>query len=109
MPQSRVHADNAARQRAYRERQAAARAAELARKGLPPTPAVSTMPSTARWTALIETARAALETAYNEMYDYAEERTETWKASARGEAMQERLDELQLALQATEEIAPISR
>lgn len=94
MPQPRVHADHAARQRAYRERQRQARAAELTAKGMPPAPPIPTMPSRQRWDALIEQARAALETARDEMQAYWDERTPAWQEGEKGEAMQARIDAL---------------
>ena len=51
MPQHRRHADAAAKQRAYRTRQAEARLAEQRAKGLPPAAPIPTLPSHARWQA----------------------------------------------------------
>jgi hypothetical protein len=89
---------NAERQAAWRRRQGAARASERAAKGLPGAPVLATMPGTARWQALIEQARAALETARDEMQAYFDDRSETWQDGERGEAMQERLDALDAIL-----------
>ena len=62
MPQQRQYPDNAAKQRAYRARQAQARRSELTAKGLPPAPPLPTLPSRARWEALFAQARHALQT-----------------------------------------------
>src|SRR5579859_6251530 len=74
MPQQRRYEDNAAKQRAYRARQAQARREEQQAKGLPPAPPLPTLPGTARWQALLTQARLALETARDEMQAYYEDR-----------------------------------
>jgi hypothetical protein len=61
MPQHRQYSDAAAKQRAYRARQAQARRDELRAKGLPPAPPLPTVPSRARWQALLAHARLYLE------------------------------------------------
>lgn len=86
MPTPRRHTDQAARQKAYRERQEAARLAALAAKNLPPAPAIPTMPGEKRWAALTAQARAALETMQREMQDYYDERSETWQEGEKGAA-----------------------
>lgn len=98
MPTPRQHTDAAARQAAYRARQAQERKTERAAKGLPPAPQVATMPGTARWAALVETARAAIGTACEEMRAYYDDRSEEWQEGERGEAMQERIDALEAIL-----------
>lgn len=95
MPQERKYRDQAERQRAYRERQAAARWSELAKKGLPASAAVPTMPSQARWSGLLASALQNVETARDEMQTYWDERTERWQDSERGEAMAERIAALE--------------
>lgn len=95
MPTPKVHADNVARQRAYRQRQREARQAELAAKGLPAAPPISTMPSRQRWAALLATARAALQTAQEEMASYHDDRSETWQQSERGEAIAAHIEALE--------------
>ena len=96
MPRPRLNPERnltpAEKQAAYRERQKQARLAELQRKGLPPVPAVPTMPGTARWKALAEQARVALATMQAEMEAYYEDRSEEWQESERGEAMQEKIE-----------------
>jgi len=98
MPTPRRYRTAAERQAAWRARQAEARNRERAERGLPPAPSVPTMPSTARWNALLAMAKAALEAARNEMQEYYDDRSETWQAGERGEAMQERIDALDTIL-----------
>ena len=94
MPTPRQYTTNAERQKAYRERQQQARKAELQRKGLPPSPAVATMPGTRRWNALIEQARTPLDTCREEMQTYFDDRSEQWQESDKAQEMQERIDTL---------------
>lgn len=85
-------------QKAYRERQKLAREEELRKKGLPASRPIPTMPDTPRWNALLDAARAALETAQQEMQAYIEERSEEWQDSERGQALQERLEQIEEAI-----------
>jgi hypothetical protein len=94
MSQVKHYPNAAARQRAYRERQAQARRVEQEAKGLPPAPPIATLPGRARWQALIEQARLALETARDEMQSYWDDRSEAWQEGERGEAMQGRIEAL---------------
>jgi len=87
MPAQRQYSDQAEKQRAYRQRQAAALAAQLAAKGVPAAAAVPTMPSRARWAALLTNALEGVETAREEMQAYWDGRTERWQDSDRGSAM----------------------
>jgi len=105
MPTPRKHKDPAARQAAWRARQAEARARERLEKGLPPAPPIPTMPGEARWRALLELAVNALQTAHDEMEEYAEDRTEAWQESERGEALRERIEALEGVIADAEEIA----
>jgi hypothetical protein len=95
LPTPRKHADTAAKHRAYRERAAASRAAEREAKGLPKAPAIPTIPGTARWAALIEVARAALETAAVEMQGYYDDRSEAWQEGDRGESLRAKLEAIE--------------
>ena len=98
MPRPRLNPEKiltpAEKQKAYRERQKQARITERQQKGLPPAPAVPTMPGTARWNALIVQAQAALDTCLEEMQTYFDDRSEQWQESERGEQMQERIDQI---------------
>jgi len=78
MPETKKHLSNAARQRAYRCRQNAARRAEQAAKGLP-----------------------ALA---SEMQDYADDRSEQWQDSDKSQAFQEALELVEAARDAAQEI-----
>ena len=100
MPQPRHHADNATKQRAYRARQADARRSEQEAKGLPPAPPVPTLPSRARWQALLTHARLALETTRDEMQSYYDARSETWQEGDRAAALLEQIENLEQALEA---------
>jgi hypothetical protein len=106
MPQQRQYPDAAAKQRAYRARQTQARRAEQEAKGLPPTPPLPTLPSRARWQALLEAARRFLETAHDEMQAYYEDRSEAWQQGERAAALQDRLDALAQILDDLEVLPP---
>src|SRR5216683_8357206 len=94
MPQQRQHADAAAKQRAYRARQAQARRDELQARGLPPAPPIPTLRSRARWHALLDQARLSLARARDEMQAYYDDRSEAWQEGERAATLQERLDTL---------------
>ena len=98
MPQSRRYADNAAKQRAYRTRQAQARQEELRANGLPPSAPLPTMPSRARWDGLVAQACQALELVRDEMQTYYDDRSAAWQESERAAALLEYLDQLQAVL-----------
>jgi len=106
MPQHRQHADNAAKQRAYRTRHAQARLSEQQAKGLPPAPPLPTLPSRARWQALLDQARLFLETARDEMQTYYDDRSETWQQSERAATLADHLDSLGQALDALDAVSP---
>ena len=94
MSQQREYPDNAAKQRAYRARQTQARRADQQAKGLPPAPALPTLPSRARWQALLAQARLFLETARDEIQAYYDDRSETWQQGERAALLQDQLDSL---------------
>ena len=91
MPSPKKHGSHAKRQAAYRQRCRQAREAELADRGLPASPAIPTMPGTARWNATILRAQALLESVRAEMEEYHAERSDAWQESERGDAFTERL------------------
>jgi len=97
MPTPSIHANPAARQAAYRARLAEARRKELEAKGMPPLPAVATMPGNERWQALVRQASHLLQTVQDEMQDYYDERSPAWCESERGVAFQDRLEAVQEA------------
>ena len=94
MPPIKHYPTNAARQKAFRDREALARQKERQAKGLPMAPAIPTIPAEPRRSALIEHARSALHTARDEMQDYHADRTESWQQSDRAEAHLERIEML---------------
>lgn len=106
MPQQRQYPDNAAKQRAYRVRQAQARRTEQQAKGLPPAPPLPTLPSRARWQALLVHARLALETARDEMQAYYDERSEAWQQGERAATLAEQIDQLEVVLNDLEALPP---
>jgi len=89
MPTPRKYEGGAARQRAYRKRAMAARLAERELKGFPCAPAIPTMPSTARWRAMIFEARALLCQVEREIQDYIDDRSEAWQESEPAERLDE--------------------
>lgn len=106
MPQQRQYADNAAKQRAYRARQAQARRTELQAKGLPPAPPLPTLPSRARWEALVAQARHALETTCDEIQTYSDGRSAAWQDSERAATMADQLQQLQALLDDLDALPP---
>lgn len=105
MPTPRRYASPAERQSAYRRRCAALRSKELEAKGMPPLPAIASMPGHDRWQAVIRQASQLIETVQEEMGDYYEQRSENWRESDRGEAFLDRLQAVQEAQAAVEELA----
>jgi hypothetical protein len=87
-------AQAALRQRRFRKRQQEARRREQREKGLPPMPKISAMPGKARWQATIEAAEALLSQAAEEMEEYWEYRSETWKESYTAEELLQRKKQL---------------
>ncbi len=88
----------AEKQKAYRERQAAARLKEREAKNIPAAPPIPTVPAKPRWDALIAQAIALLETCHNEMQAYFDERTEQWQEDDRGEALTGRIEAIERAI-----------
>ena len=77
-----------------------ARRSEQEAKGLPPAPPVPTLPSRARWQALLTQARLALETTRDEMQSYYDARSETWQEGDRAAALLGQIENLEQALEA---------
>jgi len=107
MTQPRLHPDPAARQRAYRARQADARRDELLAKGLPPAAPIPSLPSRARWLALQARARTALEAARDEMQAYHDDRSEAWQQGERAAALLEHRDALTQLLDDLDALPPL--
>jgi hypothetical protein len=97
MPTPGKHRSLAEKQKAYRTRQAAERNRLLLAKGLPPLPAISSMPGVPRWKAMREAALALLCAMLAEMESYRDERSEDWQEGERGEAFEEALDQVREA------------
>ena len=104
MPQPRNYLNRAAQQAAYRQRQACSQQELLSLKGLPPLPAIPTMPGQARWTAMIVQAQTLLSQASDEMQSYHEDRSEQWQDGPRAEALLTQLERLQEAVAQLQEI-----
>ena len=69
----------------------------LAKKGLPPLPAIPTLPGHPRWSAMLSQARSLLCAAAAEMQSYQDERSQAWQESPQAEeflARQECLEEI---------------
>ena len=104
MPQARKHASHAARQSAYRRRIEESRQAALAAKGLPPLPAIPSMPGQLRWKASLTNARDLIASTLTEMQDYCAERSDRWHDSDRGAEHDERMATVEAALAAVDEL-----
>ena len=103
MPQPRQYENRAAQQAAYRKRQARSQQELLSLKGLPPLPAIPTMPGAARWSAMIGQAHLLLQEASEQMQSYHDERSEQWQEGPKAEALLARLEHLQEAVAQLEE------
>ncbi len=104
MPQQRKYNTNAARQGAYRARREQARRSALTAKGLPPLPAIATMPGWVRWNASFTAAHALIADSLNEMQGYFDDRSERWQEGERGEEHQERIASVEAAIDAIDEL-----
>ncbi len=94
MPIPKRYASSAARQKAYRHRQKST-------QKLAPIP-VNTGP--ARWRALRKNALFMLEALAAEMRDYIDDRSEAWQESDRAQEFEERIELVETAVQAVDEI-----
>ena len=104
MPQPRKYADRAAPQAAYRKRQTLSQPELRSQKGVPPLPAIPTMPGHARWSALILRAHTLLSEAANEMQSYHDDRSEPWQESDKAEQLLAKLAHLQETMAQLEEL-----
>ena len=102
MARPRKHAGGADRQRAYRARLRGRRVTGL--ESSPAPSAISAMPSTARWSALISQARTCLQTVQDEMQNYFDDRSDAWQEGERGLAFEERIELVETATQAVEDL-----
>ena len=106
MPQPRKHASGAARQAAFRARREEARQVEVAAKGLPSLPAISSMPGWTRWNASLKAAHELIADTLGEMQDYYEDRSERWQESERGETHQEKTSSVEAVFEALGDLLP---
>ena len=90
--------------RAYRQRKEKARIEQIKAKGIPSPAAISSMPSSARWNALIHHAEDALRAVRDEMESYADEWSDNWKECDKADEFQDRLDQIEEALSLVESI-----
>jgi hypothetical protein len=79
----------AQKQAAYRDRQRLKAIGQL-----PDSPAPCNIPAEKRWSTALTQALRLMEQTRDEMQAYAQDRTEQWQESERGEAMQERTESL---------------
>ncbi len=105
MPQPKKYANRAEQQAAYRQRRAVSERELLAQKGLPPLPAIPTLPGYARWRAMLSQAQTLLCTAAQEMQTYHDERSEAWQESAAAEELLAKLERLEETLAQLEDCA----
>ena len=103
MPQPRKYETRSAQQAAYRKRRAASDRELLAQKGLPPLPAIPTIPGNARWRAMIQQAHALLFTAAEEIQSYHDERSEPWQEGPRAEQLLAKLEHIHESMAPLEE------
>jgi len=104
MPQPRRYVSAAARQAAYRSRREQVRQVELAAKGLPSLPVISSMPGWARWNASFLAAHELLADTLAEMQDYYQDRSESWQESERGEEHQEKIASVEAVVDALSDL-----
>lgn len=105
MPQAKKYANRAQQQAAYRQRRTCSEQELLAQKGLPPLPAIPTLPGHARWRAMLSQAQALLCAAAQEMQTYHDERSEAWQESANAEELLAKLERLEEAITQLEDCA----
>lgn len=98
MPTEKQRLQAAARQQRFRERQQQARREEQEAKGLPPLPAIPTLPGHRRWDAALRSAQALLAQVCEEMQQYSDDRSEAWHESDRAERLAERQQEMEAVL-----------
>ena len=104
MLSEKQRAQTAIQQQRFRKRQQQARRREQTEKGLPPMPAISTMPGNARWHAAIHSAEALLSQVVDEMTTYYDERSEAWQEGDAGTEYAERLEAVKTALDDLEQL-----
>jgi hypothetical protein len=71
-------------------------------RGLPPLPAVSTIPGWPRWKEAMGRIAAQLEVIESEMADYYDQRSERWQEGERAEAFDENLNVLRTIMESVQ-------
>jgi len=104
MPQPRKYHTRAEQQAAYRKRMALSQRELLAKKGLPPLPAIPTLPGNTRWSAMIQQAQTLLCAVVDEMHNYHDDRSEAWQDSAKAEDLLAKLERLQETITQLQEV-----
>lgn len=102
MARPRMHTGAAQRQRAYRARLRSSRATGV--ESSPTASSIASMPSTARWSALITQARTCLQSVQDEMQSYYDNRSEAWHEADKGLAFEERIELVEAVILAIEEL-----
>ena len=97
-------AQTAARQQRFRQRQQAARLREQQEKGLPPLPAITTIPGHARWRTALASARGLIGQVHEEMAAYYAGRSEQWQEGEAGVEFVERQEAVEAVLSALEDL-----
>lgn len=97
MPQPRKYETRSAQQAAYRQRRLQSQEELLALKGLPPLPAIPTMPGQARWRAMVDHAHLLLCAAADEMQAYYNARSTQWQDGQNADDLLSRIDQLKEA------------
>jgi len=81
-------ATNAQRQAAYRIRRRAIIDEILSQRGLPPLPAISTIPGWPRWKEAIARIAYQMQMVETEISDYYDQRSDQWRESERADQFQ---------------------
>jgi len=95
MPQPTKYPNAAARQAAYRARREQALCEQAQQRGLPPLPALPTLPGTARWNAALTLAHRLLEEVSQQMQTYFDERSLAWQEGERAQDFTARLEAIE--------------
>ena len=104
MPQPAKYPNQAARQAAYRARRQQADKDQAKQRGLPPLPPLPTMPGTARWTAALTLAQRLVEEVSEQMQTYFDQRSEAWQDSDRAQDFIARLETVEEAREALDQL-----
>jgi len=107
MPQTKKYLSDAQRQAAYRQRTNGAKAAQLMARGLPPLPAIPTMPGYARWAVTVQQSLLNLDTVSGQMQTYYDERSPLWQESERGEAFVEYIEAMSEVLESLADLSTV--